>query len=273
LDLAFQRAVSSVAQGSLWSPPVPIYCTPRQGSASTRNTSATKLLRSEHETYLDSGFVGRLVNVEISEFEGLGPVLLMQVHKHRLLDFRLPVVDSDRVIMTVQTMDQCLNGGFLDMTNIRGGLSRFDAHYNGRSGNSPEGVDDHLALDRLYGIDNDGHRSVVHHFEGLRESLKRHCPLQEGRHVPVGCVHRHWTTSSQTQDESGTTPPQFLACMCVQLVIDSFLETISLPPGLLEHIEHLGLEDVVHRFDADCCPRLRHREYVHHLNGARNIRC
>ena len=56
--------------------------------------------------------------------------------------------------------------------------------------------------------------------------------------------------------------------MDIQPVAASFLETISLPSGLLEHIEHLGLEDVVYRFDANCGPRLRHRKYIHHLDGA-----
>lgn len=72
----------------------------------------------QSEAYLDSSFIGHLVSVEISKFEGLRPVLFMQVHKHRLLDFRLPVVDGDRVVMAVQTVDERLDRRLLNMADI-----------------------------------------------------------------------------------------------------------------------------------------------------------
>ena len=37
--------------------------------------------------------------------------------------------------------------------------------------------------------------------------------------------------------------------------------------GLLQHIEHLGLEDGVDGFDADAGARLRHGEDVDHADG------
>ena len=38
----------------------------------------------------------------------------------------------------------------------------------------------------------------------------------------------------------------------------------AIPAGLLEHVEHVGLEDVVDGLDADPCPALRHGEDVDH---------
>ncbi len=43
------------------------------------------------------------------------------------------------------------------------------------------------------------------------------------------------------------------------------------PAGLLEHVQHLGLEHRVNGLHADARPRLRHRKHVHHLHGSRDV--
>ena len=39
------------------------------------------------------------------------------------------------------------------------------------------------------------------------------------------------------------------------------------PPCLLEHVHHVGLEDVVDGLDGDCRPGLWHGKYVNHLHS------
>jgi hypothetical protein len=41
-------------------------------------------------------------------------------------------------------------------------------------------------------------------------------------------------------------------------------EERNVPSSLLQHVQHLGLKDVVDRFDRHARPRLGHREHVHH---------
>ena len=64
-------------------------------------------------------------------------------------------------------MYECLNGRFVEVTKIAGGLSRFLAHHECLWVDKSEGIDNDFAFDRLYGIDDNGDGACVELFEGL----------------------------------------------------------------------------------------------------------
>jgi len=63
----------------------------------------------------------------IAHFEGLGPALLVQIHKHFLLKFVLAVVNCDAVVVLVEAVLECCHVRLLQVANIRRGLSRLCA--------------------------------------------------------------------------------------------------------------------------------------------------
>ena len=117
------------------------------------------------KTYLDRLLVVLLVPLEVPQPQTLRPIPLVQIHQHRLLQLRLPVVHGDRVIMPVQPMDQGLNAGLVDMTDIgcrlTGLLTSEDCMWVYES----EGVNDDLSFDRLNGVDHDRDRTGGEGFE------------------------------------------------------------------------------------------------------------
>ena len=60
-------------------------------------------------SHLDALLVGGLHLLPILEPQPLRPVLLVQVQEHGLLEIRFPVGDGDRVVVTVQAVDQSLS--------------------------------------------------------------------------------------------------------------------------------------------------------------------
>ena len=45
------------------------------------------------------------------------PALLVEVHQHLLLEFALPVADGNRVIVTVEAVDECLYRRLVEVSN------------------------------------------------------------------------------------------------------------------------------------------------------------
>lgn len=84
---------------------------------------------------------------EILQLESFSPVPLVQIHQHGLLELRLSVGDGNGVIMPVQAMNQSLNTGFVDMTDIGCCLAGLLAHDDTVRVDESEGVDHDLALD------------------------------------------------------------------------------------------------------------------------------
>ena len=80
---------------------------------------------------------------------------------------RFAVIDKDRVVMPVQPVYQRLDRGFVEMAEIGGGLAGFLSEHKGLWVDQSEGVDDHLALDRLDRINDDGYRTGRQLLEGL----------------------------------------------------------------------------------------------------------
>lgn len=118
-------------------------------------------------TYLDRLLVFRFMIAEIPQLQAACPVLLVEIHKHRLFDFTFPVVNRDRVVMPIQTVYQGLNAGLLDVSDIGGSLPWLNPHDDCSGRNSPESIYYDFPFDRLNRINHDGDSSRVHHFECL----------------------------------------------------------------------------------------------------------
>lgn len=80
----------------------------------------------------------------------------MEVHQHVLLEGRLAVVDADGVVVSVEAVDQGLDGGLVEVAQVGCALARLLAKHEGLRVDQAEGIDDDLALDGLDGIDDDG---------------------------------------------------------------------------------------------------------------------
>lgn len=80
----------------------------------------------------------------------------MEVHQHVLLEGRLAVVDADGVVVSVETMDQGLNRGLVEVAQVGCTLARLLTKHEGLRVDQAEGINDDLSLDGLDGIDDDG---------------------------------------------------------------------------------------------------------------------
>lgn len=107
------------------------------------------------------------VFAEVVHLEGFSPDVLVQIHKHVLLEAGFSVVDSDAVVVAVQAVDKSLDGRFVEVTKVRCGLAWFLAHDDSLGGNEAESIDDDLSFDRLDGIDDDGNSPGCELFKGL----------------------------------------------------------------------------------------------------------
>mmetsp|Transcript_40664 Transcript_40664/g.68091 ORF Transcript_40664/g.68091 Transcript_40664/m.68091 type:complete len:296 (-) Transcript_40664:132-1019(-) len=180
----------------------------------------------------DYRLVCRHVLVELLHYEPVRPHLLVQVEEHLLLQVVLAVVDPDGVVVTIETMDERLNGWFVQVTQVGGSLARFVPKHHRLRVNQPERVDHHLALHTLDGIDNNGHCSLVERLEALLRVY-----VDTGEPTPEA-----WMAVIPPYNHLG-------------------------PPGLLEHVQHLGLEDRIDCLNANTGSALGHREDVRDSDG------
>lgn len=104
---------------------------------------------------------------EVRHRQRFRPYRLVQVHEHVLFQRGLAVADAYRVVVPVKAVDQGLDGGFVKVADVGGGLPGFLAEHEGLRVDEAEGVDDHLALDGLDGVDDDGDGAGCELFEGL----------------------------------------------------------------------------------------------------------
>mmetsp|Transcript_51009 Transcript_51009/g.119886 ORF Transcript_51009/g.119886 Transcript_51009/m.119886 type:complete len:328 (+) Transcript_51009:455-1438(+) len=168
----------------------------------------------------------------VVELEPGGPRLLVQVHEHLLLQLVLAVGNSDRVVVAVEPVDQRLNRGLVQVADVRGRLARLLPKHDKLRVDRSERVDHDLPLHRLDRVNHHGHCALVESLEALlRVDVHARQPAAKAR-VRVVPAYDHLR-----------------------------------PPRLLEHVEHLGLEDGVDRFDAHPRARLRHGEDVDALDG------
>ena len=85
------------------------------------------------DTDLDGILVVMLELVKLLELESLCPSSLVQVHQHALLSLGLLVVDRDRVVVSVQSVDQRLDRRLVEVSNVSGRLTRLLASHLERS--------------------------------------------------------------------------------------------------------------------------------------------
>ena len=93
-----------------------------------------------------------------------------------------------------------LNAGLVQVTQIAGGLASF-AHHETLWLDNAEGVNDHLSLDGLNRVHNDGHRTSGERFETLSRVTERDFPAME---LPAVYLHPRWTTNIRNRDASDT---------------------------------------------------------------------
>ena len=73
----------------------------------------------------------------------------MQVHKHSLFKFSLAVCNCDGIVVSIQSVNKGLNAGLVNVTDIRGGLSRLLSQNNGVRVDETEGINYNFPLDGL----------------------------------------------------------------------------------------------------------------------------
>lgn len=100
---------------------------------------------------------------EVVHLERLGPYVFMEVHKHVFLETCLAIVDRNAVIVSVETMNKRLDRWLIQVAQVRCCLPGLLAHDNGLGLDQTERINDDLALNRLYRINN--------HSNGTRREL------------------------------------------------------------------------------------------------------
>lgn len=94
--------------------------------------------------------------VEVVHLQSLSPHMLVQVHQHVFLQPCLSVINCNAVVVTVQTVNQSLDRGFVQVAQVGCRLTRFLAHDDSLRLDETEGVNDNLALHGLDRIDDNG---------------------------------------------------------------------------------------------------------------------
>lgn len=85
--------------------------------------------------------------VKVGQRQSSGPVLLVEVQKHLLFQLVLPVVDSNGVVVPVETVDKGLQARLVEVTDVGGGLPRFLAQHGSLHPDKSKSVDDNFAFD------------------------------------------------------------------------------------------------------------------------------
>lgn len=76
--------------------------------------------------------------------------------------------------MSVKTVDEGLNGGLVNVTDVRGCLPRLLTQDDSMGVDETEGINDDLALDRLDRIYDHGNRARIQGFERLTRKFDRY---------------------------------------------------------------------------------------------------
>ena len=121
----------------------------------------------EADEFLQSVLVPLGVGPEVVHLEGFRPDVLVQVHEHVLFKARLPVLDADTVVVTVQAVDERLDRWFVQVAEVGRSLARFLAHHERLRVNETEGVDDDFAFYGLDRVHDDGNGAARQRFKGL----------------------------------------------------------------------------------------------------------
>lgn len=107
------------------------------------------------------------IGPEVVHLKSFRPDVLVQVHEHVLFEARLAVLDADAVVVAVQAVDERLDGRFVQVPKVGGGLAGFLAHHEGLRVDETEGVDDDFAFNGLDRVHDDGDGAARQGFKGL----------------------------------------------------------------------------------------------------------
>lgn len=69
-------------------------------------------------TNLDGLLVVLFMHLKVPQLEPFRPITFVQVHEHGLFQLGFSIVDRYGVVMSVEAMDEGLNGGLVDVTNV-----------------------------------------------------------------------------------------------------------------------------------------------------------
>lgn len=85
----------------------------------------------------------------------------MEIHEHRLLELRLAVLDCNRIVVSVEPVNERLYRGLVDVPNVGRCLSRLlTLEYGGRV-DEAESINDDLPLYRLNGVNNNCYGTMI----------------------------------------------------------------------------------------------------------------
>ena len=113
----------------------------------------------EVEELFDGGLIVLRVCRIIRDGEAFGPLLLVQVGQHLLLELILAIVDSKRVVVAVETMNERLDGGLVQVSNVRSRLTRLLTNQQQVRVDQAESINHNLTLNGLDGVNDHSHRS------------------------------------------------------------------------------------------------------------------
>lgn len=103
--------------------------------------------------------------------------------------------------MSVEAVDKSLDRRFVEVTQVGSALSWFLAQHQGLGVDKSECVNDNLALDGLYGVNNDGDGSRRKLFEALLGvDIDRRQPASESRVRVVPSDDRFRSTKQLVKD-------------------------------------------------------------------------
>lgn len=89
----------------------------------------------------------------------------MQIHQHCLFQLGLAVIDSNRVIVAVQSMNQCLDRRLVNVSDVGCCLPWLPTRKYSLGVDETEGINDYLAFHRLDGINDHRNAAVLHLFK------------------------------------------------------------------------------------------------------------
>lgn len=84
--------------------------------------------------------------VEVTHVQCFGPYVLVEVHQHVLLQPCLAVIDCNAVVVAVEAVNESLNRGLVEVTQVGRRLAGLLAHNHGLRLDKTERINDDLAL-------------------------------------------------------------------------------------------------------------------------------
>lgn len=96
----------------------------------------------------------------------------------------IPVIDGDRIIMSVKTVDEGLDGWLVEMTKIGCGLTWFLAQHHLLWVDESECVNNNLSFHTLYGIHHDCNCTCI---QRLKTLMGNEHKIYTHSNAPVVC--------------------------------------------------------------------------------------